>query len=132
MSNRKKLSVVEWEIMEAIWHLGGAPSVREVLEYAYPDRRKAYTTVQTIMNNMENKGLLTRQKIGLVNFYTPVWSREEMVKEETGRLVSRVFNGSFPALVNHLINSDDLSLAEIEKIKALIEEKEALLKRGNS
>ncbi|MFH1755379.1 MAG: hypothetical protein ABIA59_06710 [Candidatus Latescibacterota bacterium] len=31
-----KLTPVEWEIMEAVWQLGGGPAVRDVLEHAYP------------------------------------------------------------------------------------------------
>ena len=49
MHNPYKLTPVEWEIMEAIWEIGGSPTVRDVLEHAYPQGEKAYTTIQTIM-----------------------------------------------------------------------------------
>ena len=129
MPKNTKLTVVEWEIMEAIWKLGDSPSVRDVLEFAFPNGEKAYTTVQTIMNNLEGKGLLERQKIGLVNFYTSTRSREDMVKEETSHLVSKVFRGSFPALANYLVNSESLTLEEITAVKKVIQEKEELLRR---
>ncbi len=128
MANAEKLTPVEWEIMETIWQLSGTPSVREVLEKAFPNGQKAYTTVQTIMNILEKKGLLKRKKQGLVNFYKPTRSREQMVKFEMSRLVSRMFKGSIPAFANYLINSDDITLNEIEKIKYLLDEKEAELK----
>jgi len=131
MATNKKITPVEWEIMEAIWILGESPSVRDVLEHAYPNGEKAYTTVQTIMNNLEGKGLLTRQKIGLVNFYTPTKSRDEMVQEETTRLVSKVFKGSYHALANYLVNSESLTPDEIQTVKNLIQEKEEKL-RGQS
>lgn len=132
MSNTEKLTPAEWEIMETIWQLGGAPSVREVLEKAFPNGQKAYTTVQTIMNILEKKGLLKRKKQGLVNFYKPAKSREQMVKFEMSQLVSRMFKGSIPAFANYLINSEDLTLKEIEKIKSLLGEKEAELKGQQS
>ena len=128
MSKTEKLTPAEWEIMETIWQLGGAPSVREVLEKAFPGGQKAYTTVQTIMNILEKKGLLKRKKQGLVNFYKPTKSREQMVKVEMSQLVSRMFKGSIPAFANYLINSEDITLNEIEKIKYLLDEKEAELK----
>ena len=128
MANAEKLTPVEWEIMETIWQLNGAPSVREVLEKAFPDGQKAYTTVQTIMNILEKKGLLKRKKQGLVNFYKPTKSRDQMVKVEMSQLVSRIFKGSIPAFANYLINSDNITLNEIEKIKYLLDEKEAELK----
>jgi BlaI family transcriptional regulator, penicillinase repressor len=128
MSINGKLTPAEWEIMEAVWMLGGAPSVREVMEHAYTNGEKAYTTVQTLMNLLEKKGLLTIQKIGMVNFYTPTRAREDMVLKETQRLISRVFHGSAPALANFLIDQEELNLDDIQKIKKLLNEKEAQLK----
>lgn len=132
MSKTEKLTPVEWEIMEAIWNLGGAPSVREVLEYAFPDGQKAYTTVQTVMNILEKKGLLKRSKKGLVNFYEPSKSREQMIKSEMSQLVFRMFDGSIPAFANYLIKFENLSLKEIESIKKLLDDKEAELKGKKS
>jgi predicted transcriptional regulator len=123
MRRSSKLTAVEWEIMEAVWALGGSPSVREVLEHAYPRGEKAYTTVQTIMNTLERKGLLSRKKTGLVNFYTPERSRDQAVRREMVNMVKRVFGGSVPALASHLIDSGNLSLEEIRSIKRLLDEK---------
>ena len=131
MLKAKKLTPVEWEIMETIWQLGGAPSVREVLEKAFPGGEKAYTTVQTIMNILEKKGLLKREKKGLVNFYKPTISRDKIIESEMSQMVSRMFQGSIPALANYLIKLDNLSLNEIEKIKSLLDGKEAELKGKN-
>ncbi|MBW6458289.1 MAG: BlaI/MecI/CopY family transcriptional regulator [FCB group bacterium] len=128
MINGKKLTPAEWEIMDTVWHLGGTPSVRDVLEHTYPNGEKAYTTVQTLMNLLEKKGLLTRKKIGLVNFYTAVYQREEMIASETQHLISRVFRGSAPALANFLIAEENLSLDDIQNIKSLLKEKEKQLK----
>ena len=127
--NSNKLTPVEWEIMETIWEIGGTPSVREVWEHAFPNGEKAYTTVQTFMKTLEKKGFLTGKKIGLVNFYTPTRTRNEMVKAETSNLVSRVFDGSVPALANYLIDSQDLTLEEIRSIKKNLKQKENELKR---
>jgi len=128
MSGTDKLTPVEWEIMGAIWELKGSPSVRDVLEHAFPNGEKAYTTVQTVMNILEKKGLLKRKKQGLVNFYKPTKTRDQMINSEMSHLVSRMFSGSIPAVANYLIKSGDLSLKEIEKIKKLLEKKEAELR----
>lgn len=119
-----KLTPVEWEIMETIWELGGARSIREVLEHAFPKGEKAYTTVQTIMNTLQAKGLLRRKKTGLVHFYTPTRSRDELIRAEMASLLSRIFDGSIPALANSLLSLDSLNLEEIEQIKSLLKQKE--------
>ena len=94
MAGHDKLTPVEWEIMEAVWSLGGTPSVREVLEYAFPNGEKAYTTVQTIMNTLERKGFLDRKKTGMVNFYRPVRTRKEMEREELSSITFSVISPS--------------------------------------
>lgn len=128
MLKRRKLTPAEWEIMEAVWELKGSPSVREVLEHAFPGGDKAYTTVQTVMNNLAKKGLLRRRKKGLVNFYTPTRSRDQMVRKEMKSIVSRIFDGSVPALANYLIKSGDLGVKEIEEIKQVLESRARELK----
>jgi predicted transcriptional regulator len=124
MVKTEKLTPAEWEIMECIWELKGAPSVRDVLEFAFSNGEKAYTTVRTIMNTLVKKGLLKREKIGLVNFYSPVISRSQIVKTEMSSVVSRVFNGSVPAFANFLINFEELTLKEIKEIKLILDKKE--------
>lgn len=128
MAEQDKLTPVEWEMMEAVWALGGSPSVRDVLEYAFPNGEKAYTTVQTVMNTLERKGFLAREKTGMVNFYTPVRSRDEMEREEMSSIVSRIFGGSKPALASSLLSLDGLELEEIEQIKEILARREKELK----
>lgn len=123
MREKDRLSPLEWEVMEVIWQLGGTPSVREVLERAYPHGEKAYTTIQTVMKHLEDKGFLRKKKVGLVNFYRPVKKRTDMVRRETDRFVQNVFGGSFQALAGYLIQSDSLSEAEIADLQRLIETK---------
>jgi BlaI family transcriptional regulator, penicillinase repressor len=122
--NKVKLTPAEWEIMEAVWTLGGSPSIREVMELAYAGGEKAYTTIQTIMNTLEKKDLLRRKKTGLVHFYTPILSRSQVIKSEMTGMLSRIFNGSVPAFANCLFDSEHLSLDEIEEMKSLLNKKE--------
>ena len=132
MSKLPKLTPAEWEIMKTIWELDRPASVREVLEHAYPNGEKAYTTVQTVMNTLEKKQWLQHEKTGLVNFYSPTRPKDEVIKSEMASLVSRVFSGSISALANSLLSMDDLSLEQIEAIKALIDEKERELRGEES
>ncbi len=121
---KKRLSPLEWEVMNTIWALRKNPSVREVLEKAYPSGEKAYTTVQTVMNNLEAKGFLEKDKIGLVNFYKPLRKRNELLKNETANFVDKTFGGSFQRLASYLIDSGTLSAEEIADLKRVIRERE--------
>ena len=124
--SQAKLSPLEWEIMEVIWQESGRKiSVRDVINIAYPNAEKAYTTVQTVMNNLEAKRFLSKQKIGLVNFYTVQEKRHTLLKKETSRFVEKVFGGSFHSLANYLIDSSPLSTEEIADLKKMIEQRES-------
>ncbi len=124
MAKKRKLNEAEWEIMEGVWHFDRPVTVREVHEVLYPQKQKAYTTVQTIMNILTDKGFLQREKRGKVNFYTPTLSREDAARMETQNLVSRLFQGSFGALANYLINSGQLTEKDLREIKALLDQKD--------
>ncbi|MYD62007.1 MAG: BlaI/MecI/CopY family transcriptional regulator [Gemmatimonadetes bacterium] len=124
MAAKKRLSEAEWEVMDGIWHLDRQVTVRDVVDYLYPNGEKAYTTVQTIMNILFEKGVLNRQKIGPVNVYMPTLSREDVAQDETRTLVSRMFEGSFGALATYLVDSGELSQKDLDELRALIEARE--------
>lgn len=124
MKKPKKLAEAEWEIMDGVWQFSKPLTVRELHEHLYPEGQKAYTTVQTIMNILVDKGFLCKKKIGMVNFYTALLSREKFAKRETRSLVSRIFDGSFGALANYLVESGELSQRELNQLKAIIEANE--------
>ncbi len=124
MAAKKRLAEAEWEVMDGVWHLDRQVTVRDVVDYLYPNGEKAYTTVQTIMNILFEKGVLNRQKIGPVNVYKPALSREDAAQDETRTLVSRMFEGSFGALATYLVDSGELSQKELDELRALIEARE--------
>ena len=124
MAAKKRLAEAEWEVMDGVWHLDRQVTVRDVVDYLYPNGEKAYTTVQTIMNILFEKGVLNRRKIGPVNVYMPTLSREDVAQVETRTLVSRMFEGSFGALATYLVDSGELSQGELDELRALIEARE--------
>ncbi len=64
--------------MEEMWRRGGDGTVRDVLEALNRGRKKrAYTTIMTIMARLDRKALLTRKRSGKADLYSVVMSREE-------------------------------------------------------
>ena len=123
MSRPVTLSDIEWKILKLLWKKG-VLSVREVWQQLYPDGEKAYTTVQTYMDRMVEKGYLRKEKIGLANFYQSVVEKQSLVEEATERLVTRAFDGSFGRLAAFLLDSDNLSEEDLKIIKQMIAKKE--------
>ncbi len=71
------LGDLEVRVMRAIWARGEPVTVREVLGDLEAARRLAYTTVMTVMGNLEKKGWLRRHAEGRAYRYEPLVSAEE-------------------------------------------------------
>lgn len=123
MKKPLNLSEMEWQVMQFLWEKG-VKSVKDVWQTLYPEKEKAYTTVQTYMDRMVEKKLLEKQKIGLVNFYFPLLDKQTLRRQATETLVSKAFNGSFLNLAAFLVNSKTLSEDELDEIREIIRRKE--------
>ncbi|MCP9490454.1 MAG: BlaI/MecI/CopY family transcriptional regulator [Solirubrobacteraceae bacterium MAG38_C4-C5] len=75
------LHELESEVMEEIWRVGEA-NVREVLHAlnGQGPKQRAYTTVMTIMQRLDTKGLLRRRRSGRTDIYKPCLSREDYLQ----------------------------------------------------
>jgi BlaI family methicillin resistance regulatory protein len=117
-----ELSAAEWELMNVIWRSDQAVSVRQVLDTAYPRGEKAYTTVQTLMNILVDKGFLVRRKAGRVNFYDPRVRREDIVGGSLSKIAQRMFAGSLGAMASFLVSGGKLKPEELRELKQLLDE----------
>lgn len=116
-----KLTKLELEIMEAYWKLGSA-SVREVQE-AFPERgRPAYTTVQTIVYRLEEKGALRRVKrIGNAYVFEAAITREMAQRRLIDELLELLGNSTRP-LMAHLIETGRLTMKDIRELESTLSE----------
>lgn len=73
----RPLGTLEKLIMDRLWSRDHPVAVREVLEDLQRDRKLAYTTVMTVMDNLRRKGVLTREKDGRAYLYRPAVTREQ-------------------------------------------------------
>ena len=114
-----KLTKLELEIMEAVWALGSA-SVREIQEQLPERKRPAYTTVQTIIYRLEEKGAVRRvKKIGNAHIFEPLVTR----KAAHNRLIDEllhVFGGSPRMLMAQLVETGQLTLEDIRSLETAI------------
>lgn len=108
-----KLSRLELKVLEALWGKG-ASSVREIQESLPADGRPAYTTVQTVLYRLEAKNAVRRsKKIGNAHIFEPVISQRAAQRRLIDELLA-VFGGRAQPLIAHLIESGQLTLADID------------------
>jgi predicted transcriptional regulator len=116
----------ELEIMDVFWRVGEA-SVREICDALAEKKRPAYTTVQTIVQRLEQKGALRRtRKIGNALMFEPAVTRKSAYRRVVDDLLS-LFGGSAQPVVAHLLETGKLTL---EDLKALEEANPRKGKKG--
>src|SRR6478609_6358105 len=75
--SRARLSKAESRILEQFWKLGTS-SVREILDSLPEDERVAYTTIQTLVYRLEQKGAVRKvKKIGNAQLFEPAIDQTE-------------------------------------------------------
>ena len=124
---KPKPSAVELQVLRVLWQAGPS-SVRTVREKLRDGKERAYTTVLTVMQVMEKKGLLTHTRRGLAHIYSPTVTERDVTGNILRDLLRNVF-GSPAAVVQNLLSEARISDEEAREIKTMIE---AHLKQGNS
>ena len=84
-----------------------------------PHRKLAYTSVMTTMNIMVRKGYLSRDKQGLRYVYRPLVRKTTTVGNILRDVMERVFDGSPSGLIISLLESNDISHMEINKLRQI-------------
>src|SRR5436853_3836894 len=109
-----KLTKLELQVMEALWHKG-ACSVREIQETFPEPRRPAYTTVQTVVYRLERKkALRCVKRISNANIFEAVISRKDAQRRFVDELLT-VFGGRAKLIMAHLVESGELTLEDIKE-----------------
>jgi BlaI family transcriptional regulator, penicillinase repressor len=95
------LAPFELDCMNALWPLGEA-TVKQVQESLMARRPRAYTTIMTILDRLEQKGIVTRRKVGRAYMYRASLLAAEAQQSAVQQLVAGFFGGSREALAAHL------------------------------
>jgi predicted transcriptional regulator len=89
------------ECLSVLWPIGEG-TVRDIHRALAASRPRAYTTVMTIMDRLEQKGIVTRRKVGKAFHYQARLSAEEARLKAVEKIVEGFFDGSQEALAAHL------------------------------
>jgi BlaI family penicillinase repressor len=113
---KARLSKAETRILEQYWKLGTC-SVREILESLPEEEQDAYTTIQTLVYRLEQKGALRKvKKIGNAQLFEPAIDQSEF----RGGLVQDLldlFGGSPRLLVSNLLETGTITLKDLKALQ---------------
>ena len=107
----------ELDVMGVLWDLGSG-TVSEVRERLPADL--AYTTVLTILRNLEAKELVTHTAEGKAHRYVPKVARRAARRNAVSRIVDKLFHGSPEQLIAQLVEDEDLSADDLRRLRALL------------
>jgi BlaI family transcriptional regulator, penicillinase repressor len=105
----------ELEIMRVVWERGEA-TAREI-QAALPDKRH-YNSVLTIIRVLERKGHLTHRAAGKAHIYRARDKQERTQSRVLSHWIEQVFGGSAVAMVLQLVETGDLTEADLREVRA--------------
>ena len=106
----------ELDLLKILWEIGSG-SVREVHERMGQTADLAFNTVQTLLRNMEEKGLVGHRAEGRTFIYFPCHSRDRVAS----RFLSRVFDGALDQFVLSILSNSNPGADELDELERLIE-----------
>lgn len=113
----RELGGLEKAVMDRLWEWDRPATVREVLEDLQRGRNVAYTTVMTVMANLERKGLLARTLVGRAYAYAPVG----VEADHTAALIAEAIGHSQDRTAPLLRFVSQMSSAEIDQLRAALD-----------
>lgn len=115
------LANAELAIMDLLWRQDRL-TARQIRERLYPDEtRSQHGTVQRLLQRLEEKGYVERDRSQGVHFFSAAVSRQDYAGSQLESLAARLTGGSFAPLITHLVEAKKLSREELARIRAILD-----------
>lgn len=116
----EKLTRQEEVVMRAVWRTGEGV-VKDFIGNMDGGEEVPYTTVASVVRNLEKKGFVTSRKISSINLYTPKITLDQYKKKFLNGVVKNYFTDSYKDVVAFFVKEKKLSKEELREIIELIE-----------
>ena len=113
----------ELNLLNVLWEKGRC-STRQLTDVLYPESGGAaaqYATVQKLLERLEDKGLVGRDRSLFVHTFTATADRDELIGRRLRALADKLCGGSLAPIVSHLARNQNLSDAERKELRELID-----------
>ena len=114
----------ELAVLQTLWRRGRA-NVRQLTDELYPNGTDAhYATVKKLLERLEGKGCVRRDRSQTVHVFEATIRRDELIGHRLRVVAESLCDGSLTPLLTHLVNSSDISKEEMKSLRLLIDELE--------
>ena len=115
-----KLTHQEESVMLKIWELQECV-IKDIVD-KFEEPKPPYTTVASVVRNLEQKGYLNTKKYGNVKVYTPKIKENTYKKVFLKEVVKDYFENSYKELVSFFVKEQKMSDTELDEIIKIIEQ----------
>lgn len=122
----KRVDVTDTElaILEVLWEDGTA-TIRQITDRLYASRTTArYATVQKLLERLEAKGCVTRDRSSFAHVFTANIERSKLIDQRLEALAEKLCEGSLTPLLMQLARAPRLTAQDREILRGLLEEPE--------
>lgn len=116
----EKLTTQEETAMKRLWSIGDG-TVKDMLA-GYAEPMPPYTTLASVVKNLERKGYVKARRVGNTYLYRPLVTQESYTSASIGRMVQGYFNNSYKGLVSFFARERKISAEELREVLRMIEE----------
>jgi len=123
----EKLTQQEEEAMLVVWKNDGG-FIKDFLEY-YPIPQPPYTTLASVIKNLERKGYVQSVRYGNINNYQPLITEVQYKSRFISGFVKDYFSNSYKELVGFFAQEEKISPQELQEILQIIQNRQKDKKR---
>lgn len=115
----------ELEALKVLWERGEA-TIRDLADAMNAGAKHsgndelAYTTVLSLLQVMEQKGLVTHRRAGKAYVYVPRAERQPTIRHMARNFLDKVFDGAVDEYLVHALESKKLSAGELDQLEAML------------
>jgi len=112
----------ELAVLQALWE-GGPATIRLLTDVLYPRGSDVhYATVQKLLDRLEAKGCVSRDRSALAHVFSATIERDELIGRRLEAVAEKLCGGSLTPLLTNLVRSKRLTAKERREIRKLMQE----------
>jgi len=119
-----RVTDAELAVLEALWEHGPA-TIRALTSRLYPRGSNSdYATVQKLLERLEDKRCVARDRTGFAHCFSPKVAREDLIGQQLENVAQKLCEGSLTPLLLHLVQATPLTTAQRAELRRMLDEGE--------
>ncbi len=117
------ITQAEWSVMEVLWEKSPL-SATEIFDNLSSKGSWTSKTVRSFLDRLIKKNAVKKSKIHGINVFKPIPSRKQCLQLESSNFMDRFFKGNPISMISHMIEDEQLSNEDLQRLQKLLEDKQ--------